>query len=308
MIDAKRLALMTGGVEELEQWLLDMLRAGAAGLAEAPPDYWEDLAARMVDAKLGGVARRIRAWPAMLTGEEGPRRLVGEIADLYLYAQAFRRLDELTPDRRVDLLATGGVNQKKESVRKQADTRKDHWLAAGQIQGQEDNLKYRRTWFIGESTGLMALLLDYAWGRNDFAENWVTGSVFSGELVFYPSNYPQRALVKSLEWSQRPYDMPDAPDRAEAMLSRYARALALNPWLYTFPCLLRRGRVLLTGREWVLIDKERRKLPLEKEPAGGWQLAALSAAHPIDIFGEWDGNRFRPLTVISNQRLIPLTK
>ena len=79
MIDPKRRELMSRGVEELKTWLLDMLREGLAALASAPPDYWESLAARMVDAKLGSIARRIRAWPALLALPDGEKKLIEEI-------------------------------------------------------------------------------------------------------------------------------------------------------------------------------------------------------------------------------------
>lgn len=302
-IDAKRLELMSRGVEELKAWLLDMLREGLAPLAQAPPDYWEELAARMVDAKLGSIARRIRAWPALIALPDGEQKLIEEIAAQYLYIRAFQRIKQLEPARQMDLLINGGLNLKKEKVR-QGKTFQDHWLVIGSQNGEEDNLRFRRTWLLGEKQGRMALLLDFAWGRNDFTENWLVGSVFVGELVFYPSNYPLRALVKSFEWSQKTYDLPVGFETADFLTAHYAKALAANPWLFSFPCLLNQYRLVRSDPNWFLIDKNRRQLALPPAGKANWKLLALSAGGPLTVFGEWDGKHFSPLSVIREQGII----
>jgi len=56
----KRLAQMADGLKELEIWLGDLLRDGLASLNNREAAYWEELGARMVSAKLGGIGRRVR--------------------------------------------------------------------------------------------------------------------------------------------------------------------------------------------------------------------------------------------------------
>lgn len=307
MIDTKRLELMNEGTQELEVWLLDILREGIAILEEAPADYWEELAARMVDAKLGGIARRIRTWPAIIAQKEGPRRLIEEIADLYLFIQAFQRIGQLSPTRQIDLLTTAGVTQKKENIKAEKAI-EDHWLVIGQYRGEEENLKYRRTWLLGETTRKAALLLDFAWGRNDFTEHWITGSVFYGSIVYYPSNYPQRALVKSFESSNRDYEMPFGFADFNVMLLEYAKALADNPWLFSFPCLLNQCRPAFDGQNWILVDKTKQNISLAGSPNGYWKLLALSAGKALNLFGQWENNQLLPLSTWRNDQLIALTK
>lgn len=307
MIDAKRLELMTRGTEELEVWLLDIFREGVAVLEAAPADYWATFSARMVDAKLSAIGRRIRTWPEILSQQDGARRIVEEVADLYLYVQAFKRINQLPPLRQLDLLTAGGVTQKKETI-KAAKGIQDHWLVIGQKQGEEENLKYRRTWLLGESTENRALLLDFAWGREDFAEQWTVGSVFSGIVVYYPSNYPQRALVKSLEWSKRPYDMPAGDEEIQAMLFRFTKAWKDNPWLFSFPAQLNNCLPVFQEKIWSLIDKYQRIIRLADTPGEYWDLLALSAGKPLHLFGEWENSQFLPLSSWHDNRLIPLTK
>ena len=40
--------------------------------------------------------------------------------------------------------------------------------------------------------------------------------------------------------------------------------------------------------------------------SAGWHLLALSGGHPLDVFSEWDGFSFWPLTVLADGRLVAL--
>lgn len=306
-IDPKRLESMIGGIEELERWLLDILREGIAMLEQAPGDYWEELAGHMVDARLGVLARRIRSWPGLLTQRNGAQRLAEEIAEVYLLIQAFQRIDRLSPLQQIDVLTTGGLTHKKDQVKAGKPVR-DHWLVAGQYFGEEENLRYRRTWLLGEKTGKTALLLDFTWGRQDFSEHWATGSAFTGEIVYYPSNYPQRALVLAFEWLNKPYEIPVGFEEFRSMLLHYSKASAAHPWLFSFPCLLQNCRPLFQEERWLLADQNRQIISLAESAKGHWDLLALSAGIPLSLFGQWENEQFLPLSTWRNGQLIPLTK
>jgi hypothetical protein len=243
----------------------------------------------------------------MLTQKNGPHRLTEEIADLYLFIQAFQRFNQLSTPLQIDLLITGGAIQKKEQV-KAGKAVEDHWLVAGQYHGEEENLKYRRTWLLGETTGKSALLLDFAWGRNDFTEHWITGSAFVGAIVYYPSNYPQRALVKSFELSKRSYEMPEGFEDINEMLFQYAKAIAHNPWLFSFPCLLNQCRPVFQKSNWLLLDTNNQAISLAESPDGYWNLLALSAGKALNLFGQWENNSLLPLSAWRKGSLIALTK
>ena len=77
----------------MEEWLQDLIRHGLSAIDEQPAAFWDGFAARMVDAKLGGVARRIRILN--LAGEEGFELLLEEMSELYLLAQSFKQLESL---------------------------------------------------------------------------------------------------------------------------------------------------------------------------------------------------------------------
>src|SRR5829696_3644535 len=57
---AQREERVAAGVVELRQWLSDLVRRGLAGAQREPWQFWEQTAARMVDAQASGLATRVR--------------------------------------------------------------------------------------------------------------------------------------------------------------------------------------------------------------------------------------------------------
>lgn len=294
----KRMFQMAAGLAELESWLLDLFRQGLATLEGQASSYFNDLAARMVDAKLGTLARRIRQLPVLMTETNWHEKLLAEIGDIYLLLRAFQKLDTLPEPLQDDLLSLAGVNLKKEDLLTQTGV-PDNWLVAGQTLEDDDaNLLARRIWLIGEKTGKKALLLDFAWGGAGFETSFKLGTVLQAEVIFYPSAHPQRALLKKFEYSNEPFLLRNGYPNLTAFANAYATALGENPWLGRFPAFLEGGVPIFHQKEFVLVDSERKQLPLEVDELKGWKLVALSCGRPIGVFGTWVGGYFTPLSVV----------
>jgi hypothetical protein len=75
----KRIAQMMQGIQDLERWLKHVMETGLAEVREYPLSYWDDFAARMVDAKLGGIARKIRLIKDYLEADNWPERLLSDL-------------------------------------------------------------------------------------------------------------------------------------------------------------------------------------------------------------------------------------
>ncbi|MCB9264361.1 MAG: SWIM zinc finger family protein [Lewinellaceae bacterium] len=304
---SQRLQLMQQGGQDLEEWLLDLARHGLSAIAEQPPGLWDSFAARMVDAKLGGVARRIRNFKSLAGREDGFELLLEEMAELYLLAQSFKQLESLPQGLQEEVLSQLGVNFKKEDVLAREGVA-DTWLAAGQVEreSEDDNLRYRRTWFLGEKSSRLALILDFAWGRQGYETQWAVGSSVQGELVFYPGAYPLRALFRKQQPSGRPFEGKLGYASIDAFAQAYAQALADNPWLQPFPCLLAEVMPVQENGQFWLVDRQKQKLPLSSEGMARWNLLAVSGGGPLSVFGEWNGKALGPLSALANGRAYPL--
>lgn len=301
----KRLQQMEAGVNELEDWLIDLLNQGLASLAVQDMDFWDGFAARMVDAKLGGISKRIRMFKDLQAGEGWHDLLLQELAELYLFVRAFRQIEHLPPALRQDVLTMAGISRKQADILQHKGL-KDRWLICGITEGVEEKLNFRRTWLLGEKSGKFALLLDYSWGNQGYDTQWNRGQILEGECVYYPSAYPQRALIRDFKLSKAPFVNQHAYPTLDDFGDAFAKALAANPWIRVMPLFLEEVIPVFHEGKFYLVDQSARQIAINCGPTLGWKMVALSGGCPISVFGEWNGQLFQPLAVLTEEKLVNL--
>lgn len=322
------------GVDELERWLDDLVGSGLGALvtrgggddrstAAAVPGEWERMARRLVDAQAPGLARRVRRAAALLpgafrvpgalrvkdglVGEGAVSWLVEELAMLHLAVEGYRGRHRLAPDELIDLEVFIGWPQRREAALATPPVR-DEWQVLGRLEFVEENLWVRRTWLAGRVSGQLALLLDHQPGPFGSAPELCVGAVVTGDLHFYPGAVPLRAVFENPlpaaiepDWPGEPdlLDRPDWPVGIEPGLAAAAGALAANPWLETWPLLLRGVAPVHHAGGWRLVDDAGRGVPLVAAAGDltGWLLLALGGGRPLELFGEWEGAAFRVLSI-----------
>lgn len=273
---AVRAAKVEAGVAELGLLLRDVVRGGLA--APRPARFWEEAAARTVDAQAPGLAGRLRRIAGLPeVGEGWSERLLEELARLHLLVEAHRRIDQLPPATRADVRALTGWPQPKDELLARPGLR-DRWGVVAHRVADEDRLRVQRTWLWGGRSGRPALLLDFAPAGQPLPARPPPGSGLDAELVFYPGSTPLRALVKA-EHGGRVEFPAVGPGLAtvEDAYAAHAAALAANPWAGPLPVVLD-AVVPVPRRGWVLRDPAGGCLPLSPWFGAGWQLAALAGA------------------------------
>jgi hypothetical protein len=301
----RRDARIERGIDDLESWLHDLLRAGLAETAQRPGTTFDQMAARLVDAQAAGLARLVRELAIMPhLGHTWPERMLIAIGRLGLLLEAWRRQDALEPDLRADVRSIVGIAETRDDVLATSAVH-DRWDVIGRRVIDGERFRVQRSWLWGRGTQRWALLLEFAAGPQALDSSLVPGTSVDGALCFYSSAVPLRALLKN------PPRLTGSVGRLRAvpvagMLRGYANALGANPWLERWPAALegvvpRRAR---GDNAWWLAHADGARLPLAG--SAGWQLAALSGGHPIDVFGEWDGYSVWPLSVVVDGRCVPL--
>ena len=304
---SKRLNQMAAGLDELENWLLDTLRQGIAALEQQPYAFWKDISARMYDAKLGAIGKRIKNLPVHIgTDDNWPTKVLSELTAFYLLIRGLRKMDELPLNIQQDLLTNAGVNTRKEELFQYGQPVKDIWMILGVTEGVEDNLNFRRTWVLGHETKRYGLILDYAFGRNPYQFNYKPGNVFVGNTVFYPSNAPLRIAIKDKNVLDRQLKRLVGFPTFVDYLDFYATNLAANPWQLSFPCSLEQVQPILQADQLFLKDKDDNLVPLFQDERTKWKILAISGGHPINIFGEWSGDQLLPLSLTKDNRYTAL--
>lgn len=284
---------MASGLEELERWLGDRLRQGLAQLP-GQAAIWEDLARRMIDAQLPGLAFRLHRIAAQVGRDEAwPAQVLGGLGQLRLLVDAFRRLDSLPAGIQQDVRSALGINIDRDSVLADGERLRDDWLVLGQTADEEGNVWSRRIWLLGQQSQRPALLLDFAHGSRRFEQNYLTASCLHGELAFFPGNQPLRALDTG-DSRLLPAGTPPSVSLDRA-LSELAEAVAANPWQSPQPLLIDGGVPQANTHGWLLRYPENRQLKLHLRDEDGWQLLAVSGGRPLTLFGEWQDDTLHPL-------------
>jgi len=300
----KRLLQMEAGLDDMEIWLTDTIRQGLASTERQGYDFWHDISARMVDAKLGGLGKKIEAMQLLQGGNiNWVDKMLSQMTDLYLVAKGFKNLGKLPPLLQQELLSVAGINIKKDEVIEQ-DGILDEWMVMGQIEGVEDRLNFRRVWLQGQKTKQHALILDYVFGEGGFSNHFPTGSILKGVLCFYPSSFPLRAIVRL------PFDIINESQPLSGFIdfkkftAAYSKALVANPWLLDFPVCFENVTPIKKKNQLFILDKNNHQLEVLNQDQNGWKLLAMSGGYPIKIFGEWTGDIFIPLSAESEGRLV----
>jgi hypothetical protein len=299
---ASREAKVIAGLRELELWLRDIARGGLAAAQSQSPQFWERMAARLVDAQAPGVARLVREMAGVpASGEGWEARLLERLGRLYLLTEGFKRVAELPEDTQADIRALIGWTQNQDELLRLDGTR-DRWLVLGQRVEEEDGLRVQRVWLWGELSGRAALILHFAHGQQPLDASFVTGAAIDAELAFFPGAHPLRAIVKQRHGAPAPPERISGYAKILDAHEAFTSAMAANPWLEKFPMSLLNVTPLRRGDAWFVRDAEGRALKLAPRFESGWTMLALSGGRGIDIFGEWDGDRLWPLSAFHENR------
>lgn len=291
------------GIAFVSQWLHDALRHGLASVAEQPYRYWDELAARTVDAQIPGLARHFRHLSALPHGRaqwQGP--FLDRIAHLNLLCTAFEKYEALASEWRADIEAALGFSQSREELAA-TESVSDRWCLLGTAAGEEDGLRYQRTWLHGQHTGRSALLLDFAARSQVLPHHGPPGSCFDAELIFYPSAWPQRAFFRQRGESQPDGQLPEGFARLAEAQEHYVAAVAQLPWLERVAVTLTAVTPLLVEGAWYLVDGAGEALPLDPECRNGWELLAMSGGQAVTLVCEFDGETLSPLSLADAEGL-----
>lgn len=298
---ASREEKIQAGVEELQRWLQDLLRRGLAQQSEQQ-DLWSKMAARMIDAQAPGLARWLqRSGDLRYQVAHWQEPMLTQIAKLHTLLSAFQRQQTFSLEVQADINALIGYTQNKDEVLAESGV-SDNWWVLSQRADAESQLQMQRTWLWGQSCKRYALLIDFAAMNQVLPVRPNVGQGFHGELAFYPGSWPVRALVKTIN-ENRARDIPSLTQSftdIPTALQQYSSVLAHYPWTDDFPMALSQVTPLRHADQWLLVDEAQRVLPMTVPAYTGWALLAVSGGRAVNVFGEWDGYLFQPLSVITD--------
>jgi hypothetical protein len=289
----ERIARAAEGLAELDRWLDDRLRTGLADPALARYATWDTLAARLVDARAGALANRVRRLAGAVGAQPAwQERVLAELGLLHLIARGGLRLGAL-PGPLADAVATaiGWQVRQADVLSGVPDT--DEWFVAGRSDTREDRIEVRRVWLRGRSLRRWAMVLSFAAYRQALDTSLTVGTAVHADLHRYPGP-ALRALVGCRHGDPHD-DLDPAWSTVDAAAGEIGAALAGEPWLERFPATVRAWLTVDDGR-WVLSDGTG-SMPVAAGADAVATVLACSGGSPVTITIEWTPDGVVPLTV-----------
>lgn len=290
----QRLARMDAGVEDFRLWMADLVRGGLAAARTQPYAFWDNTAARLVDAQVPALADRVReAGSQVHAREQWAAHLLAELGRWWTITCAWQAREQLDADELAEVRVAVGWAQSSEEVR-ETDARPGPWTVLGAHRSDDGRLQQQRTW-LAHDDGEVVAVLDFAANGQALAVPQLGGARLDVEVARYPGTAPRRALFR------------DPPGTAESVTglpgrttlgevhAAAAAALGRTPWRERHPAPLAEVRIVGKGDLWHVSDGAVSVPMVAGSPV--WTLLALSGGEPVDVFGELESGAFRPLSV-----------
>ena len=277
--DARR-KKAAAGLADLQLWLDDILRNGLVALRGALRERCRDMARRMIDAQLGGIAAELQAIGELPA--DAQEQCFYRLSRLNLLAENFARLDELPPEAQAETSARLGFPVAKETVLAGAAI-PGLWWHIGTVISEIDRGEAHAHWLYDASSQRFAYILDFIIrGAPTALPSVLHGKVYAGELCYYPGIHNLRALAKTWEAVAPPPLAPAAHGIAPA-IETAQQAYAGNPLLNHYP--LRVDNVRLARRDNALaLSDGTHALPLALSENDRLRLLASSGGTAFSAF------------------------
>lgn len=276
------------------------MRTGLADPALARYSTWDELAARLVDARAGALANRVRRLAGLVgASTDWHDRVLAEIGVLHLLVQAGLRVSELPPGL-ADAVATASGWQVRQADVLAGVPETDHWVVAGRSDVREDRIEVRRIWLQGRTSGRWAMLLSFAAYGQSLDASLEVGTAVHADLFRYPGGALRAIMGERHGIPERPV-VPETLDVTEACAA-IGRVVAAEPWVERLAVTVAATPTVADGR-WVLTDAEG-SLPLVGERAALGSILAASLGAEVPITVEWTPYGVMPLTIHLSDRAL----
>lgn len=266
---AQTKAAQMAGLAELEDWITDNLSLGLPQVLSDLGDRFRTIAARMADAKAASLSGRLDEIPERIMSLPNAARadaLIEEMGKLVLLSRAAQSDPQPAGVQR--LISSADKRDAVLSDTTALRHRADWQVIASHTRSRKDGLVSYSTWLISvEETPRLAQLLDFipaSLGKR--GAGFSVGEIFTGEICYYPSAFPIRAVIAERDVSNSADSW--GPPQSD-LATQVAQAVSSEPWIQDIPVLLGEGRLGQVGGGAVFKEAQSgQQLPLMQTAPG----------------------------------------
>ena len=292
----ERVERLVAGLVELERWLDDRVRTGLADPALARYATWDELAARLVDARAGALANRVRRLAGVVGARPDWHEVVlAELGVLHLLARpagGCRNCPAPLADAVATVVRLAGAPGRRAGRRagdRPLGRRRPQRHPRGSHRGAPHVAPRGEHGSLGDDA-LVRRLPPVArhLARRSARRSPPTCTAIPGRR-----GVPSSASATTMRAAALPVAPPAGVGRRR--VRRVGAALAAEPWLDRVPATVAAAPTLVDGR-WVLTDATG-AVAVAPEAPGVPTLLAASRGQPVDVTVEWTVDGAVPLTV-----------
>jgi hypothetical protein len=295
---------VTDGVQLLQKSIVDLTREGLASGNARDAMAWENLAKRMIDSQLPGLANTLRhVADTVLRDLDVDRELPFELGRLHLLLKTFSSEHLQNDPLRSEIMSQLGVRAGSETG-ESGEVVEDQWFVAGRTVQERDHLITSSTWLLGTKSRRWGRVLRFTPVMQAMVDPWLLGSTVHALLKFQAGLYPVRAVPESDGIPAMCRIPPTHEAGFESLLGHFSSALASNPFFRAMPFFipLRPGADLKS-----LVDIAGHALPWRVADDLAFRVECICAGDLTPICGEWDGRNLRLLSIRDGDTWHPLT-
>lgn len=298
------------GIEDLQLWLKDIIRAGLMHLPQPFASVVAGMARRMIDAQASGLAGALYRIGAIdLSKENWERRLLEELSLLYLLSESYKHIESLDPVWQSEIRSLIGFTQSKEEVLNTGGIL-DDWQVLYTSTTEQDKLIRTTYWLMGYHTGRMATYSEFRpiHLRASSETALLGGATYSGTLHFYTSVLGHKALLGEVAL-KAPHSSPQGYRSISTAQQAYRSALAQQPFIHNYPVVLEEVYLARQGEVWGLADSTDTFQPIRYNEAcivtclslwGGsaMQVFVLATKDQWQICATWRENTYKSWDIV----------
>lgn len=296
---------VSDGIEEVLQWIKDIIRNGIISMPEKGSGWFENMARRMVDAQAPGLAGMIRNLGEINFYRDGwQSEFMDQLLRLYLVTTGFKNNDNLPVLLQQDIRTWIGFTQNQEELKEQPGIT-DTWLVLGKQVTEDDNLTVERNWLYGIKSDKYALVLQFL-VRGQGAQWALTPGLFvEAELVFYPSVAPLRAIIKKQINTEQVQQYKGFASWLQVVEAETAFTSVL-PFRSERPFIIEQVKPVFYDHQWWLQDSNNAMMSIKTGFKHIWKLLSLSGGEALNMavvgkekvfepFGVWHQQEYKIL-------------
>lgn len=295
------------GIEELQVWIKDMIRNGLLQIPENAYTFWQNTAKRLVDAQAPGLSNMVKELGSInYYNDAWQMPLLDKLTKLYLVTETYKQIEHIDTEASIEeVKSLIGFTVSKEDILQQEGVQ-DNWIVLSRSMESMEQLTVERNWLYGLGTKRFALVLQYFTKGQLPALTLAEGSQITATLCFYKGMNPVRALIKSLDGTHITPTLVTETTLQSAFNS-YGAAVAANPFLETYPCILNQVRFIKQRNQIWLQNEDGYAVNCNITSQAEAMLLAASGGCSTTVFGMLGAESFEPLSFWVGEKYISLS-